>query len=681
MERETLKELILNKIKNGKTTILKLSKNLSISEQEVKSILKELKNELLIKEQNDSYVSTQDRYHRLGKLSITKNGLGVVKITTDEVYFINECDLNNSIDGDTVLIKILDPLKRTALIEDKKEEERNVVGTIHYENGNVLVDLDNPLLKLKLKLNNSQGPFEEGDKVLIKFISRKGKTTYKAEEVEFLGSKDEIGIDITSIIKELGISDKFSSSDMEEISKIKTYVDEEDIKDRRDLRNYKIFTIDGSESKDFDDAIGIELLENNHYLLKVCIADVDYYVKESSNLDETAKKRSSSVYLLDRTIPMLPFELSNGICSLNPLEDRLTLTYEMEYDEEGQLVDYDIYLSVINSSVRMTYDNVEDVLKNENSQHYKEFQTELKLSRELSKKLHNIRVNNGYVDINEKLRKIDYNKEQGKIDNVHLEEIKESQKIIEEFMIAANKIGTLYAAEHNIPILRRVQNDEPREVMEEKLDTLVKMGFKKFDFPLNYSNNDIIREILQYYKDDENINTIIRVITNSNRAYYTMQKISHSSLNEEHYAHFTSPIRRYPDLYSSRQIKKHLKKEQIEQKATLEVIKQINEKSEDIRLCYYRQEGLKLAQYYYEKDEFMNAKVIYMNERIITIQLEDLTTGVIPIKTISGYKFNEKTFSCVNKNNETIKIGDFITVKVVDIDKYFGKSNFKVYKV
>lgn len=362
MDYEEIKSLVLKKIESGKNNVKKLSTSLSISTADLDKILLELKNDLLIKENKGVYFSTIDKYHKIGKLMITKRGTGVVEISQNEVYFIDEKGLNNCIDGDTVLIKILDSFSRSATIEDKKETLRRAVGTVRFRNNKISINLDNPRLNAKLKLDKDKEFLKDGDKILIHFVSKKDKLSYKVNYVEVFGHEDEVGVDITSIVKELGINNTFSSEELNEAAKIKMIVDESDYKNRRNLINQKIFTIDGDDSKDFDDAVGIELLDNNYYLVRVCIADVDYYIKEDSILDKCAKNRGSSIYLLDRVIPMLPFELSNGICSLNPLEERLTLTYEMEFDENGYQVNYDIYLAVICSNVRMTYNHVEDVL-------------------------------------------------------------------------------------------------------------------------------------------------------------------------------------------------------------------------------------------------------------------------------------------------------------------------------
>jgi len=677
-ERYTIKEKVLEKIENGKRTIEKLGVVLNIDEEELKSILLELKEDLLVKEKDGNYFLTLDNNHKIGVLNITRNGLGVVDIE-GFTYFIDETQLNRAIHGDLVLIKIVDPIRRIAIVEAKKGIYRELVGTVVIKNKNFFVNLDNPLIKKKFKLERRDEFLKTGDKVLIG-LSSKNDEWYRVDVLEVLGNKNEVGVDVLSIIRELSIKDSFLEEELVEANKVKSYVDEFEIVDRVDLRGERNFTIDGEDSMDFDDSVGISLLDNKHYLLKVHIADVDHYVKEGSLLDKGALKRGATTYLLDRVIPMLPFELSNGICSLNPNEDRLTITYEMEYDWDGNLVRSDIYLSAIKSKERMVYDKVDDVLVNDNSSYYLEYQDDLRLLNELAEKLFKKRIENGYIDFNNKERVIQYDNDSGKVVAVLVKERMKSEKLIEECMLAANCCGTMFAISHNIPIINRVQDEMTIEELEKRLEVLEKMGFSVSSFKGTCSVNDMVKKVVDYYRESEFVETILRNVTNKNRAYYTDEQKWHSSLLEEHYAHFTSPIRRYPDLYSSRQLKKYLKNKKYEDRLSSEMLLDLNNKMMDIKLCSSRVEGLKLALYYQEKNEAMLARVINISEKFITVMFEELTTAILFKSDLDGYRFDRDTYRFVKKNGEVIQVGDNILVELSGIEKYYGKSNFKLCK-
>lgn len=671
-------KLVLEKIKSRSQNLKKLSKSLNISGKELKTILSKLERELLIKESNGIYIYTMNDNYRVGTLKITRRKSGVIEITPEEVYYISEKDLKNAVDGDTVLIKIIDKLKHSAVVEDKKEEERKLVGTIYIKNKRYFVKADNPSFTADLKLVKPPTNIHNNDKVYVSFKTLKNTTSYKVKEIEVLGNKYSVGVDIISIIKELGIEEEFSLEAQTAAESLKNYVDEEDLKDRVDLRSEKIFTIDGKNSEDFDDAIGITILDNNHLLVKVCIADVDHYVSENSLLDQIAINRTSSIYLIDRTLPMLPTIISNGICSLKPNEDRLTLTYELEYDIEGNLIRYNIYPSVICSKQRMNYLDVEDVLTNPSSEMYKEFQTDLRLLESLRKKIREKRIQSGYISRDEKKRRIFYDHQRGKITNVTTTERLNSSSLIEEYMIATNICASLFAKEQNIPIIYRIQDDEPKKVIKQRLEILKKMGFEKVEFQEEASNNEIIKNVLSAYKDHPYIEFINAILMNRNRGYYSNSRNHHSNLNEEYYAHFTSPIRRYSDLYSSRQIKKYLKKQKREQDNS-EILEHINQKNSDIKICISRVEGLKLGEYYANKNKAMPATIIGINQERITVQLDDSTTGVIFRNNLKGYHFDYEKYQYQNKNS-VLKLGDRILIELNEINRYKGTTNYKIYQ-
>ena len=356
---EKIIELLTNSDKALSVTEINDSLGFS-SVDELKELLKvlnKLEDELKIyRTKKDNYLLFTNSHLKIGTMIANKKGYGFVDIEGDEDVFIPPTNMNGAIHGDKVIVEITSPKGidlegRILKIVDRKFKQ--MVGEIYYVKNKPFLKLDDDRVKLDIVIDKTLGAME-GHKVLVKITSKLKDNNYKGEVIKILGHKNDPGVDILSITNEMGIPDTFSENVMKELDNIPDEVKEEDLVNRTDLREEVIFTIDGDDTKDIDDAISIEKVGKN-YKLGVHIADVSYYVKPNTALDSEAFDRGTSVYLADRVIPMLPHKLSNGICSLNPNVDRLALSCIMEIDENGNVVDYDILQTIIKSRIQMTY--------------------------------------------------------------------------------------------------------------------------------------------------------------------------------------------------------------------------------------------------------------------------------------------------------------------------------------
>ena len=412
--------------------------------KELIKTLNMLEDELKVYRTNKNrYMLFNNSNLKIGIMMATKKNYGFVDIEGDEDVFIPPMFINNAIDGDKVVVEITSKkgMKlegRIVKIVDRKLKE--MVGEFYYNNGKPSIKLDDEKVKLNIIIDKekTKGAME-GHKVVVKITNKLKDNNYRGEIVKIIGHKNDPGVDILSIVNKLGIEDTFSDEVMNELDSIPDSVKEEDLKGRTDLRNMTIFTIDGDDTKDIDDAISLEKLENGNYKLGVHIADVSYYVKEGTKLYETAQNRGTSVYLADRVIPMIPHKLSNGICSLNPNVDRLAISCVMEINNNGDVVTYDIFESVIRSRKQMTYKKVNKIIEeNIIPEGYEEFSDTLKEMKILADILRKNKERRGYIDFDIDEAKIIVN-EKGEAIDVVLRERGAGEKLIEDFMIVANE--------------------------------------------------------------------------------------------------------------------------------------------------------------------------------------------------------------------------------------------------
>ena len=392
----------------------------------------------------------------------------------------------------------------------------------------------------------------DGSRIKIKLHDFKnGK--YYASVSDLIGHKDDPDLEIRTIASDMGWDISFSKDSITEAYKLPTSVKEEDLKNRLDLRNETIFTIDGKDTKDMDDAISIKKDEEGNYILGVHIADVSNYIKQGSFLFTEALKRSTSCYPVGYVVPMFPHIISNGICSLNPNVDRLTLSVIMKIDNEGNVIDYDIKKSVINSKKKMTYEDVNKILvNNEMVPGYENFINDLKLMEELHHILDTNKKNRGYLNFGDHDIKVEYNLN-GNVKSISLLTRKVSEMMIEDFMLKANETVATFARSLQLIFNYRVHPSPNPEIIKQKIEYINSLGFD-IKLPKNLNNPFAIQNIMKQLNKtplSEALNEIL--LQGMRSAYYSTSNIGHyglgiNALKGEAYCHFTSPIRRVMDL-------------------------------------------------------------------------------------------------------------------------------------
>lgn len=653
----------------------------------------------LILTKKGKYTSPNQMGLFVGKLVSHKKGFGFVE--SDEEYtqdlFIPADSLNGAMHNDRVIAEITTPATDEKRAEGRiiKVVERaitDVVGTFQESKnfGFVLPDnkkFNKDIFIPKKFFNGARG----NDKVVCR-ITQWPTEDRKPEGkiIEILGQKGDRYVEIASVIREHGLPEEFPKKVLDEAEKVAIEIPQEEIDRRLDLRDLNIFTIDGEDAKDLDDAVSIEVLDNGNYKLGVHIADVTHYVKEKSKLDKEALKRATSVYLVDKVIPMLPKTLSNGVCSLNPFEDKLTLSVFMEINHKGEVVKHDIKETIINSKARMTYTEVSDILEKDDEKLKKtfakvadDFFTAEKLARILMKR----REKRGAIDFDFPEAKIILNNDGDVVDIVQYER-RISNRIIEEFMLITNET----VAEHffwlNMPFVYRVHETPAHE----KIETLNKF-ISTFGYVIKGDLESVHPKALQgiieqiHGKTEEKaISTIM--LRSLKQARYSPECVGHFGLAAQYYSHFTSPIRRYPDLQIHRIIKEFLngKISQKRQDQLAQIVDYASTQSSE------REREAELA----ERDVKDIYKARYMEDRVgeefvgivssvtsfgMFIELDNTVEGLVRLADMSDdyYIFDENTFTILGERTKKMyRIGDVVKIKVEKVNVDFKEIDFKL---
>lgn len=606
--------------------------------------------------------------------------------------YIHANDLKTAMNGDIVLVRV----NARGVSGGKLEGEvvrivnrsiTQIVGVFQHNNsyGFVIPDDKRISRDIFVPMESFLGAVD-GDKVVAKIVSYpEGRTAAVGEVIEILGHKDDPGVDILSIIRKHQLPEAFPVDVMAEASAAPDVITEEEIikQGRRDLRNKVIVTIDGEDAKDLDDAVHIERLENGNLKLGVHIADVGYYVKENSQLDQEAYNRGCSVYLVDRVIPMLPHRLSNGICSLNPKVDRLTLSCEMEFDEHMKIVNHDVFTSVIRTTERMTYTNVRKILKNEDpavTEQYEHLVDMFQSMEELALRLRSKRMRRGAVDFDFAESKVIVD-ENGKPTDIVKRERSIAEQIIEEFMLAANET----VAEHfhwlKVPFIYRIHEDPDQEKLINFMAFAANFGYKvkggKGDKVHPRALQSLLEEIAGT-KEQTVLSTMM--LRSMKQAKYDAESTGHFGLAADFYTHFTSPIRRYPDLVIHRIIR-----EVVENNGALSDVRQeylasrvgdiAQQSSERERLAVEAErdtEKLKKAEFMVDKvgEEFVGI-ISSVTSFGMFIELDNTVEGLIRLSGMYDdyYNFHEQHMALIGERTSKIyRIGDEVKIRVARVN-------------
>lgn len=534
---------------------------------ELKKLLDDLR---ILEEGYTVYRSNKDKYmlfensHLLkGRLSVNKKGFGFVIVDgRDEDIYIDAKNMNGALNNDLVVVEELKGQngKKTEgrVVKVLKKENNLIVGEYKIIDGNPHFIPDDKKLRMEIILDNKDlDDLVDGHKIQVSIVKEMGKYKYLGEVVKIIGHKNDPGVDILSIIYDHGINDTFTDEVMEEVNALPSEVLDSDRKGRKDLTDMTIFTIDGDDTKDIDDAISISKKGEN-YILGVHIADVSYYVKEGTALYKEAYSRGTSVYLVDRVVPMLPHKLSNGICSLNPNVDRLAISCIMEITPNGKIVSHDIFESVIRSRIQMTYKKVNKILNDEETpEGYEPFKDDLKLMWELAKILRKEKLSRGYLDFDVDEPKILVD-ENCKPYDVVLRERGKGENMIEDFMIAANETVAEHVFYMGLPFVYRVHEVPDNEKVEEFLNSISMLGYhvvgdRNFVYPKS------MKKILDQLRDKEGFEILSTLLLRCmKKAVYKPENLGHYGLASKCYTHFTSPIRRFPDTTVHNLLRKYI---------------------------------------------------------------------------------------------------------------------------
>ena len=689
-------------------TLDEISEELKLLEEYTKEdiieVIKELDNDLyIVYTKKQRVLSPLQANTHVGTFIAHKKGFGFVKYDKEDMQdlFIPSKNVNHAMHGDRVIAEIIKEAsgfkrREGSIVTVIKRNTHQVVGVFErHEHFGFVKPREKSVgdVYIPEKFFNEA---EEGDVVVVELTCFPYKDK-KAEGkiVEVLGNENDRGIEIESIIREHGLPLEFNQKVLDNANHVAVPIPEEEYERRRDLRNETIFTMDGADAKDLDDAIQVKLLDNGNYLLGVHIADVTHYVREKSNLDKEALKRATSVYLVDKVIPMLPKQLSNGVCSLNPNEDKLTLSVEMEINDKGTVVRYDIFESIINSKARMVYTDVSDILENNDRGKkikYAELVDDFRYAEKLARILMKKREKRGALDFNfpEPYIHLD---EKGRPYSIEPYERRIANRIIDEFMLVANET----VAEHfywlGIPFVYRI-HETPSSTKMESLNNFMSQYNIIIKGDLEEVHPKSLQKIIKEVEGKQGEKAIHTLVLRSlKQAKYSPDCSGHFGLAAKYYCHFTSPIRRYPDLQIHRIIKENLNGglSSRRQDKLKDIVLKASEQSSEM------ERKAEVA----ERDIDKYYKCIYMENKIgeeftgiissvtgygFYVELPDTVEGLVPIASLiqDSYIYDENKHELIGQgySNEmhiiSYKIGDEVKVKLDSVNPEAREITFSV---
>ena len=689
---------------------------------EFHEVLKELENEYKIQcTKKGKYLLVDSNVYKTGTLRLNQKGFGFVEIDKNEEVFISKGNINNALNEDLVLVEILDDSndelhKEGKIVKIVKHGKDTIVGTFQNSKNFGFVIPDDSKYGTDIFISKKNfGSARNNQKVVVKItkFAEKGKKA-EGKIVEVLGNKDQAGVDMLSLIKEYNLPYEFPEPVLKEAKSLECNISDKEIKSRLDLRDKEIFTIDGEDAKDLDDAVCVEKKDDGNYILGVHIADVSHYVKEDSKLDKEAIIRGTSVYMMDRVIPMLPKELSNGLCSLNAGEDKFTLSVIMEINNKGQVVSSDIRKSIIRVTKRMYYNGVYKILnyldeqdnyiKNKNQEdeesyrknkkeyqdikQYEKYFNDFRLMKELALILKEKRTKDGSLDLDIPESKIILD-ENGVAVDVKKYEITFANEIIEQFMLIANETVAEKFYWLEAPFIYRVHPVPDMEKVSELNKFLWNLGYKI------KGNKDNIHpkafaEVLEKVKGKPEERVVSNLILRTLKiARYESENQGHFGIASKYYCHFTSPIRRYPDLFIHRIISKYISENYNLSENELEKYSE-----EATNYAKSSSEREKVAQKV-ERDSVDIKKAEYMQSKIgeeydgiisnitsfgVFVELDNTVEGLIRFENLGDEYFNydEEHKRLIGEDTGTIfNIGDKISIRVIEANKELRRVSFE----
>lgn len=703
MKREDIKEILMENRGRKNPTIADIASTLNLGTKDITELMK------LINEMEEEGEVIQSKKGRLcfpidlgyytGKIQLHQKGFGFL-IRNDEKdqknrndIFIPPSSTMNAMNGDTVMVKLFDGIKEGNRLEGEvvkilNRNTKTVIGTFMESKNFGFVVPDDKRMTEDIFISKSNTLNARNNDVVVVEITKYSSREKSAEGkiLSVLGQKGEPGVDLLSILERYNLVKEFPESVMKYVNDISEEITEEEIEKRRDLRSETIVTIDGADAKDLDDAVTVTKLENGNYKLGVHIADVTHYVKENSVLDKEALRRATSVYLIDTVIPMLPQKLSNNLCSLNPHTDKLTLSCEMEIDQNGKVKDYDIFESVINTTQRMTYSDVTAILEGNNQEvldKYKELVPMFKEMEELFEILNKRRMNRGAIDFDFTESEIKLN-EKGEPISVEPFVRGVSNRIIEEFMLICNETVAEHMYYTKMPFVYRI-HEEPDP---EKLQIFSQFA-NNIGIPLRIGKEvepKDLQKIIETVRGTDEEQVLSKLLLRSMmQAKYSPNNLGHFGLAAKFYTHFTSPIRRYPDLQIHRIIKLFINGK-LDDK-TIQKYQGIVENASEISSDMERvAQDAEREMDDLKKTEYMHAHLGEEFEGIISsvtnfgffVELPNTIEGLVRINTLPvGYTYDDVRMTISNEDGSDIfRLGDTVRVIVSSVNINFREVNF-----
>jgi ribonuclease R len=617
-----------------------------------------------------------------GTFTVIKDKFAFVDTKTEGI-FIPRSKFNSALDGDIVLIRV------TKETDDGKKKEGEVEQIIKRSRDKIIGIFEKSQNFGFVKPTHSFGRdifiprkgmrnAKNGELVLVRmtFWGGEGKKP-EGEIEEILGDPYNTTTMIDALIKREGISEEFAPEILREVQSIEDEISEEELKKRRDLRDLPIITIDGEDAKDLDDAVYVEKLKNGNYRLIVSIADVSHYIKDGSILDKEAQKRGNSVYLVDRVLPMFPREISNGMCSLNPRENKLTFTCEMEIDPSGKIVDTDTYKSVIKTAHRMTYSGVNKILDGDEkfTKEYEDIKEMLFTMFDLSKILREVKYQRGSIDFDIPEIKVILD-ENGKVEQLKKRERGEAERIIEDFMISANEAVAEKLFWLEIPSVYRTHDKPDPEKIKSLNDTLAKFNYRI------HSSEDLhpkrFQAIIEDSKDKD-ISMIVHkfILMSLKQARYTVDNTGHFGLASNYYTHFTSPIRRYSDLMVHRILGTTMsgypnKKQVAKWSKNLDgVCQHISKTERDAMKIEDESVKIKVVEYMMDRvGEVYDARIIGFSNKRVFFETEEYVDCFWDVVSADDYyEFDDVEYVMKSRDKgEVLNLGDKMKVLIARAD-------------
>ena len=666
----------------------------------------------------------KDESYRLGTFRRNGRGFGFVNVGEEDEIFISPKLTKNALNGDEVLIRIFDDSevqdgkhkREGKILQITKHAQDTIVGIYKKSRNFGFVVPDDQAVSGDIYIPKKKSANAKNNQKVVVKIDKYSDGANKAEGtiVEIIGGIDEAGVDMMSLIKEYKLPNEFPENVLAEARAIPQVIDEKNIEKRVDLRKEEIFTIDGEDAKDLDDAVNVKKNADGTYTLGVHIADVSYYVKSGSKLDKEAITRGTSIYMMDRVIPMLPKELSNGICSLNEQKDRFAISVIMKINEKGKVVDADIFKSVIKTTRRMNYHDVNDIFKfadmkdgkieladeelarvNSVAEKYKEFIPHFLRMRELKNVLKQRRDLNGSLNLDIPESKIILN-ENGIAVDIQKYDYLESNEVIEQFMLTANESVAEKFYWLQAPFIYRVHDVPDIEKVNDLNKFLFNLGYKIRG--VKKDDEDSIHpkafaQVLEEVKGKPEERVVSNLILRTLKvAKYESENRGHFGIASKCYCHFTSPIRRYPDLFIHRVISSYLKhdyniNEELRKKYEIEAVKYAESSSEREKIAQKVErdaEDIKKAEYMKDKvGEIYEGVVSSVTPFGMFVELDNTVEGLIRFENMGNeyFMYDDERKTLVGEKSKTMyKIGDSVKIEVIGADKITRKIDFKLCK-